>query len=123
MVTETIVKFVLKEVKDLILPELTKAVEANPPATPEEAKALAEAKLAQALSQMDLSKLDLQSSSSFRANWRSFIGWIAGASLAYELLVRPITTFILVNWFEGASVLPPAPAEFWRVLIGIVGLG
>jgi hypothetical protein len=90
------------------------------------ARALAQAQneLMQTISNSDASQANInaaeaQHRSVFVAGWRPFIGWVCGAALGIEFLVRP-----LLSW--GFPDMPPMPSAgdgLWVVVTGILGLG
>jgi hypothetical protein len=50
--------------------------------------------LQQLIGQLEINKAEAQSSNWFVAGWRPAIGWICGAGLASQFLVRPFATWI-----------------------------
>lgn len=76
-----------------------------------------------ALAQIEVNKAEANSGSSFRGGWRPYIGWVCGAALTYQFLVRPILPWV-VNLF-GANV-PPMPGlddMLWELVFAMLGLG
>lgn len=76
-----------------------------------------------ALAQIEVNKAEANSGSLFRGGWRPFIGWICGAALAYQFIVRPLLPWVL-NLF-GANV-PPMPGlddMLWELVFAMLGLG
>jgi hypothetical protein len=78
-----------------------------------------------AKAQIEVNKLDAQSEKFLQYGWRPFIGWICGAALGYEFLVRP-----LLPWIFGllaSEALPPLPSlemgDLMTILMGVLGLG
>lgn len=69
--------------------------------------------------QSAINEKEASSSNLFIAGWRPFIGWVCGAVLAYNYLVRP-----LIQLIPG---MPQLPVMNWDiispVLIGLLGLG
>lgn len=69
--------------------------------------------------QVEVNKAEATSGSLFVAGWRPAIGWVCGAALAVEFLLRPILSWAVPS-------LPPMPAAgegLWVVVTGILGLG
>lgn len=79
--------------------------------------------LAQITGQLDINKVEAASSSIFVSGWRPAIGWICGAALAYQYVVRPIVSWGVV---AAGHPLPPMPGldeNLWQLLLGMLGLG
>jgi hypothetical protein len=84
------------------------------------AKMQAETQLAQG--QIDTNKIEA-AAGMFRGGWRPFIGWVCGAALGYEFVVR---AFLV--WLTPVFHFPTAPPELpmgdlLTILGGILGLG
>ncbi len=69
--------------------------------------------------QIEANKLEAGSQSRFVAGWRPFIGWVCGAALCVEFLVRPVLSWALPSW----PAMPQAGEGLWVVVTGILGLG
>jgi hypothetical protein len=81
-----------------------------------------EADLQLALGQIDVNKTEA-SMGTFRGGWRPFIGWVCGAALGYQFLVRPLLT-----WLSPTLGLPMGAPELdmgdlLTLLAGMLGLG
>ncbi len=84
------------------------------------------ARLAQrpALAQIEVNRVEAQHRSVFVAGWRPFVGWICGAALAYNFILRDMLVWILaIRWPD-----IPAPAalqleHLLTVLLSLLGLG
>jgi hypothetical protein len=78
--------------------------------------------LAQMTGQMEINKVEAASPDLFRGGWRPFIGWICGAGLLYQFLLRP-----LLGWLSGINgwaVPPPLEMDtLLTLLLGMLGLG
>jgi len=74
--------------------------------------------------QIELNKVEAQSASLFVAGWRPAVGWVCVSAYAYNFVLQPFFTFILLA--SGVS-LPPLPILDWSelglVLFGMLGLG
>lgn len=46
--------------------------------------------------QQEINKVEAQHQSIFVAGWRPFIGWVGGISLAYQFLVYPLLTWLVL---------------------------
>jgi len=70
------------------------------------------------LAQVELNKLEAQNRNLFVAGWRPFIGWICGAGLCYEFLIRPLAVgFGLIN-FPHLDI-----TALHSLIIAMLGLG
>lgn len=79
--------------------------------------------LQQIAGQMEINKVEAASNSLFVSGWRPNIGWICGAALGWNFIVRP-AIIAIATLFGHPVVLPPADmSELMPVLLGILGLG
>lgn len=79
--------------------------------------------LAQITGQMAINQEEAKSASVFVSGWRPAIGWICGAALAYQYIVRPIVSWGVI---AAGHPLPPMPGldeNLWQLLLGMLGLG
>jgi hypothetical protein len=67
--------------------------------------------------QTAVNETEARSTSLFIAGWRPFIGWVCGAALAYEFLIRPF----LVAF--GAAAPKLEMQDLGSILLGMLGLG
>ncbi len=76
--------------------------------------------------QLKINEQEAQHGSIFVAGWRPAIGWICGASLAWNFIVQPLLLWAAWIIPEGAE-LATAPqldtGELMTVLLGMLGLG
>ena len=75
------------------------------------------------MGQQDINKIEAASADFFRGGWRPFIGWVCGAAMCYQFIVRPILPWA-ATW--AGAVVPPMPGledVLWELLFGILGLG
>lgn len=74
--------------------------------------------------QLQVNEAEARSESAFVAGWRPFIGWVCGASLAWNFVCLPLLSFTLV---ASGVQLPPLPElavdTLMPVLLGMLGLG
>jgi len=83
-----------------------------------------EANLQLAQGQMEINKAEAESPDFFRGGWRPFIGWVCGWGLAYQFLIRPILTFILMVAETKVQTLPSLELDtLMTLLFGLLGLG
>lgn len=77
-----------------------------------------------AQAQTDINKAEASNQSVFVAGWRPFIGWVCGAALAYQYLVRPIGSFIASYILHVQAVdMPGLDDQLWQLMMGMLGLG
>ena len=76
------------------------------------------------LVQTELNKVEAAHRSVFVAGWRPFIGWVCGAALLYNFVLRDLLAWTLLNTGVQASMPPDlAMEELLTVLLGMLGLG
>lgn len=79
--------------------------------------------LAQITGQMEINKAEAANASVFVSGWRPAIGWICGAALAYQYIIRPVVSWGVI---AAGHPLPPMPGldeNLWQLLLGMLGLG
>lgn len=60
----------------------------------------------------------------FRGGWRPFCGWVCGAGLAYEFLLRPLLPWIVEVFGKHVPLMPQIDVDTLMVLLtGMLGLG
>lgn len=74
-------------------------------------------------SQSDTNTKEAEHASIFVAGWRPFIGWVCGASFAWQYVALPICLFVATA--TGHPFVAPAfdVASMTYVLMGMLGLG
>lgn len=73
--------------------------------------------------QVEINKIEASSESFFKSGWRPAVGWICVSGLSYQLLFRPIMTWVGTNVVHWS---PPPPLEtdtLMTLLFGLLGLG
>lgn len=83
-----------------------------------------DANLKLALGQMEVNKIEAASTDLFRSGWRPYVGWVCGAGLTYEFLVRPFLPWTVR--LLGAEVPPLPPTDMGTLITmlgGLLGLG
>lgn len=107
------------------LPLIGKAVDHFfPDATEEERIKLEAMKTAIALdiAQQEVNKAEAEHSSVFVAGWRPFVGWCAGAGLAYSFIGQPLLSWASLSF--GVPVPPPMDlTQLITVLVTMLGMG
>lgn len=75
------------------------------------------------MAQLDVNKIEAQSSSMFTSGWRPFVGWVCGFALFYVALLDPIARFVaqvLLNYTGGFPVIDTTITM--QVLFGMLGM-
>lgn len=80
------------------------------------------AALALVQGQLGVNKVEAASPSVFTSGWRPFIGWVCGAALVYQYLLRPLAGVIVVLLGHPLPVLPSLDDNLWQLLTGLLGL-
>jgi hypothetical protein len=76
-----------------------------------------------ALGQIEVNKAEAAHSSIFVAGWRPGLGWICVAGLAYNFIVYPLLTWLVV---VGNAEFTPPPLmsdNLMELVLGMLGLG
>jgi hypothetical protein len=74
--------------------------------------------------QMEINVEEAKSTNLFVAGWRPFIGWVCGLAFAWQYLVCPLLTFLIVASGHPAPAMPAFGIEtMMPVLVGMLGLG
>jgi hypothetical protein len=76
-----------------------------------------EADLQLALGQININAAEAASEKLFKSGWRPFVGWVCGAGLLYQLLLRPVLNGM------GAHMPPIEMEALNTLLFGLLGLG
>lgn len=82
------------------------------------------------VAQMDVNKAEATHASVIVAGWRPFIGWVGGASMAYQFIVYPLLTWlwsslIASGVIEQGMSHPPMidTGALFTVVTGMLGVG
>ena len=91
-------------------------------------KAKAEAALRDSLQQWDaqqnkINEVEAQSSSLFVAGWRPLIGWICGASLAWQFVVMPMGLWSAAVFGVHLPTPPSLDGMLWELMFAMLGMG
>jgi hypothetical protein len=76
-----------------------------------------------ALAQIGVNNTEAASESLFKSGWRPNIGWICGAALGWNFIVRPGLVAGLAIAGHPVALPPADMAELMPVLLGLLGLG
>ena len=76
------------------------------------------------LAQAAVNRVEAAHRSRFVAGWRPFIGWICGAALAWNFVLRDLLVWGLALWAPGVAAPAALQLEhLMTVLMGLLGLG
>lgn len=85
---------------------------------------LLEMQHAELMGQIQVNQEEAKSKSIFVAGWRPFVGWSCGAAFAYNFMIQPLLTFILISCGVNLDKLPTLDiSQMMPVLLGMLGLG
>lgn len=104
---------------DRVIPDKTAAAQAQA----ELLKMQVNGELEQLAGQLEVNKVEAANSSIFVAGWRPFIGWVCGAALAYQFVIRPIVTWAVPSMGYTIAEMPGLDDNLWELLTGMLGLG
>jgi len=77
-----------------------------------------------AMSQIEVNKIEAQSTSLFKSGWRPFLGWVCAAAFAYHFIVQPLVIFgIALGGFAPIDLPEFDMGSLMTVLMGMLGLG
>ena len=107
------------KIVDRLLPDKT----ANDAAKAELTKMVMAGEIAQITGQITIDQTEAASNSVFVAGWRPFVGWICGAGLGYEFLLRPIMTFVVGFWKPNYGAPALDMGTLLELLLALLGMG
>ncbi len=112
----------IAKVADTVLTRVLPDKPAQLAAQAELAKMQLSGELQATADQLQVNLTEAASKSIFVAGWRPFIGWICGAGLGYEFLLRPLLTFVTAS-FGGHIIAPTLDmSSLNQLLFGMLGL-
>lgn len=86
-----------------------------------------QAQLAAALAivqgQLDINKVEANSTSLFTSGWRPFIGWVCGAGCAWNWIGLPAAKFACALYGVHVDLFQADLSEMMPLLLGMLGLG
>lgn len=78
--------------------------------------------------QLELNKINAQDSRFFHSGWRPFIGWICAFGILYEVVLVPLTLWLMnvlqvMGWMTVPIPGLPALGEtFWALVASMLGM-
>ena len=79
--------------------------------------------LAQMTAQTDINKVEASNSSIFVSGWRPCCGWVCALALAYQYLLKPLLTWLLMTLGYNIAIMPGLDDNLWQLLMGMLGMG
>lgn len=79
--------------------------------------------LAVMTAQTDINKVEASSSSLFVSGWRPCVGWVCALALAYQYLLKPLLTWLLMTLGYNIAIMPGLDDNLWQLLMGMLGMG
>lgn len=76
-----------------------------------------------ALGQVSINQVEASSDKMFKAGWRPFIGWVCGAGLTYEFLLRPLIPLFCSIFMVTCPTMISLDQVLWELMFGMLGLG
>jgi hypothetical protein len=73
--------------------------------------------------QTQVNATEAASASMFVAGWRPAIGWVCASALAFQYLVRPLLSTVLVFAHRPDIILPTMDDTLWQLMFGMLGMG
>jgi hypothetical protein len=86
-------------------------------------KSLLAALTAEDADNREINKVEAAHRSIFVSGWRPFIGWVCGAALAFQYLIRPFWIWAAAIWWPGNPVPPTLDGMLWELVMGMLGIG
>jgi len=79
------------------------------------------------LAQIEVNKVEAQNASIFVAGWRPFIGWVGGAAIAFQFVIKPMI-LSFGGYFSEAFVTsvmnaPALDSNMWELITAMLGIG
>jgi hypothetical protein len=82
-----------------------------------------DAELAAAKQQTDINLEEAKSGSLFVSGWRPFIGWLFGAAIGWQFILRPAVTTVYIFYTGNTPLeLPGLDENLWQLGAGMLGL-
>lgn len=79
------------------------------------------------LAQLEVNKAEAGSTSVFVAGWRPFIGWVGGAAIAFQFLIKPMVItfggFLSETFVTAVLNSPSLDQNMWELITAMLGIG
>lgn len=76
-----------------------------------------------AKAQIGVNQAEAGNGSLFVSGWRPFIGWVCGAALTYQYVMRPLVMWGILSAGYSVPEMPGLDDNLWQLLLGMLGLG
>jgi len=75
------------------------------------------------VNQSDVDKVEAANATVFVSGWRPGIGWVCGAALASQYILRPLIQWGFTLAHQPVPTLPGIDDNLWQLMFGMLGLG
>jgi hypothetical protein len=75
------------------------------------------------VNQSNINQAEAGNASMFVAGWRPFIGWVCGAVLCCQYILRPAMDWAFMAFHYPIPKLPGVDDTLWQLMFGMLGLG
>jgi Holin of 3TMs, for gene-transfer release len=75
------------------------------------------------INQSDVDKAEAANANVFVSGWRPMIGWVCGAALASQYILRPLIQWGFSIAHQPLPTLPGIDDNLWQLMFGMLGLG
>jgi len=79
--------------------------------------------LASDAGQVQVNIEEAKSDDIFKSGWRPYVGWVCGGGLSYQLMVRPVGTWVMENAYNWKPMPSLEMETLITLLFGLLGLG
>ena len=73
--------------------------------------------------QSDVDKAEASNANVFVSGWRPMIGWVCGAALASQYILRPLLQWGFTIAHQPLPALPGIDDQLWQLMFGMLGMG
>ena len=74
------------------------------------------------LAQLEVNKVEADSSSAFTSSWRPFVGWICGIGCGWNWIGLPVASFVMSALGHPVAIYPADLGEMMPLLLGMLGM-
>ena len=73
--------------------------------------------------QLEVNKIEAANPSIFVSGWRPYIGWVCGAALTYQFVLKPFIQFGFMAAGQPIADMPGIDNNLWELMFGMLGFG
>ncbi len=77
----------------------------------------------QLMGQQSINKAEATHRSVFVAGWRPFIGWVCGAALCFEFILRPFLQYFFLIHYPEVEFIPSISDVLLELVFAMLGIG